>query len=171
MYQHNGVHFDFPEFWEVVDDDGDDIIRAITVECPNNGYYTMDIYNSGQVPSLGSYIKNSLEYFINELPFGYKVIDEPIQTVEKATFKKSGVEGISLAFTVRTLFRKKINYIHSYFIIDSGVKYKVIDEPIQTVEKATFKKSEVEGISLAFTVRTLFRKKINYIHSYFIIDS
>jgi len=126
MYQHNGVYFDFPEFWEVVDDDGDDIIRAITVECPNNGYYTMDIYNSGQVPSIDTFIKNSLEYFINELPFGYKVIDEPIQTVEKAIFKKSEIEGISLAFTVRTLFRKKINYIHSYFIVNSGVKVSIL---------------------------------------------
>ena len=126
MYQHNGVCFEFPENWKVVDDDGDDIIRAITIECPNDGYYTMDIYNSELAPSIEIYIDQSLKYIIKELPFGFKVIDVPIQSVEKAIYQNSEIEGLKLEFTIRTLFRKKIKYINSYFRVSSGKKVSFI---------------------------------------------
>jgi ubiquitin-protein ligase len=52
QYQSNSVCFNFPETWEVVDDDGDNFIRAITIEDPNDGFYSMDIYNlSIRIPS------------------------------------------------------------------------------------------------------------------------
>ena len=126
MYQHDGVCFEFPESWEVVDDDGDDIIRAITVECPNEGYYSMDIYNSDQAPSIENYIERSLKYFAKELPFGFKIINEPTQSIEKAISENSEIEGVKLEFTVRTLFRQKIKYINSYFRVNSGAKTSLI---------------------------------------------
>jgi hypothetical protein len=126
MYQHNGVCFEFPESWEVVDDDGDDIIRAITVECPNEGYYSMDIYNSEQAPSIDNYIERSLKYFTKELPFGFKIIEEPTRTIEKLITSSSEIEGVKLEFTVRTLFFQKVNYINTYFRICSNSKTSLI---------------------------------------------
>ncbi|WP_441004609.1 hypothetical protein [Pseudocolwellia agarivorans] len=126
MYQHNGVCFEFPESWEVVDDDGDDIIRAITVECPNEGYYSMDIYNSEQAPSIDNYIERSLKYFTKELPFGFKIIDKPTRSVEKLISHNSEFEGIKLEFTVRTLFRQKVKYINRYFRVSSNTKTSLI---------------------------------------------
>ncbi len=126
MYQHNGVYFEFPESWEIIDDDGDDIVRAISVECPNEGYYSMDIYNSEQAPSLENYIEHSLKYFNKELPFGFKIINESTKHIEKAIYHASEIEGLQLEFTVRTLFRKKINYICRYFRVNSGRKVSLI---------------------------------------------
>jgi hypothetical protein len=126
MYQHNGVCFEVPESWEVVGDDGDDIIRAITVECPNEGYYSIDIYNSEQAPSIENYIERSLTYFTKELPIGFKIIDKPIQSIEKFVSQNLEVEGVKLEFTVRTLFRQKVKYINSYFRVLSGVKTSLI---------------------------------------------
>ncbi len=126
MYQHNGVCFEFPESWEVVDDDGDDIIRAITVECPNEGYYSMDIYQSEQAPSIENYIERSLKYFTKELPFGFKIIDKPTRSIEKLVSQNSEIEGVKLEFTVRTLFRQKIKYINSYFRVCSNTKTSLI---------------------------------------------
>ncbi len=126
MYQHNGVCFEFPESWEVVDDDGDDIIRAINVECPNEGYYTMDIYNSEQAPSIENYIERSLKYFKKELPFGFKIIETPTQSIEKVTYQNSEIEGVKLEFTVRSLFLQKVKYINSYFRVNSGTKTSLI---------------------------------------------
>ena len=126
MYQHNGVCFEFPESWEVVDDDGDDIIRAITVECPNEGYYSIDIYQFEQAPSIENYIERSLKYFTKELPFGFKIIDEPTRSIEKLISQNSEIEGVKLEFTVRTLFRQKIKYINSYFRVCSNTKTSFI---------------------------------------------
>ena len=138
MYKHNGVYFDFPESWEVVDDDGDDIIRAITIECPNNGFYTMDIYNSAQAPSIEKYITGALKYFTKELPFGCKVINESTQQVEKAIYQNLEIEGLRVEFTVRTLFRKKNRYINSYFSVHSGNKVSIISSqyPVENAVKS-----------------------------------
>ncbi|ACJ30880.1 hypothetical protein swp_4225 [Shewanella piezotolerans WP3] len=122
MYQHNGVCFEYPDSWEVIDDDNDDLIRAITIECPNEGYYTIDIYNSEQAPSIENYIERSLKYFIKELPFGFKMLSEPSQDVERTIHQKSEIEGLKLEFIIRTLFRHKIKYINSYFRVQSGSK-------------------------------------------------
>ncbi|MEW6984532.1 hypothetical protein AAD001_17965 [Colwelliaceae bacterium 6471] len=152
MYQHNGVCFEFPESWEVVDDDGDDIIRAITVECPNEGYYSIDIYRSEQAPSIESYIERSLKYFTEELPFGFKIIDKPTQSIEKVTLQDLEIEGITLEFTVRTLFRQKVKYINSYFKVISGSKASLISgqylEENSSESKAGFNKI-VSSYSLA----------------------
>ncbi len=125
MYQHNGVCFEFPESWKVVDDDHD-IIRAITVECPNEGYYSMDIYNSEQAPSIENYIERSLKHFTKELPFGFKIIDEPTRSIEKLISRNSKIEGVKLEFTVSTLFRQKVKYINRYFRVCSNTKTSLI---------------------------------------------
>jgi len=126
MYKHNGVCFESPETWEVVEDDGDAIIRAITVECPNNGYYSIDIYNSNQAPSIDSYIESSMKHFIQELPFVCSLIGIPSRKIEKATNQNVEIEGIQLKFTVRSFFFLKIEYINSYFRVISDKKTSLI---------------------------------------------
>ncbi|GLX76671.1 hypothetical protein tinsulaeT_00110 [Thalassotalea insulae] len=126
MYQHDGVCFEFPELWEVTDDDGDEIIRAINIECPNDGYYSIDIYNLEQAPSLESYIERSLKYFINELPFHCKIKGQPIREIEHAVNQNTETEGLKLKFTVRAFFILKIGYINSYFRVVSGNKVSFI---------------------------------------------
>ena len=126
MYQHNGVCFNFPESWEVVDDDDDGIIRAITIECPNDGYYSIDIYNLEHAPSTDSYIERSMKYFIKDLPFSFKVVGEPIRKIEKTIYQNSEIEGVQLEFTVRAFFIQEIECINSYFRIKSGNKVSFI---------------------------------------------
>jgi hypothetical protein len=126
MYENNGVCFEHPESWVVVDDDGDDIIRAITIECPNGGYYSIDIYKLNHAPSLDSYIESSMKHFAQDLPVLCNMVGSPSRKLAKAVNKNTELEGLRLTFTVRSFFFIKTEYIKSYFKIISENKVSFI---------------------------------------------
>ncbi|MFT4941597.1 MAG: hypothetical protein ACI88A_004667 [Paraglaciecola sp.] len=151
QYQSNSVCFNFPETWEVVDDDGDNFIRAITIEDPNDGFYSMDIYNTEQAPTLEDYIERSMKHFTKELPFYCKIIEEPIREIEKSEHQNTELEGVQLTFTVRSFYFTKIAYVNSYFRVQSGNKISLISSQYP-VENATEAKAGFSKILNSFSI-------------------
>ena len=136
-YQKHGVNFCVPENWATVEDDLDETIRAITIECPNDGIYMIDIYNSYQAPSLENYIQKSMAHFKNELPLGSKIIDGPHRNVEKCINQEVETLGVRFDFIIRTLFRQQIQYLCSYFRVESENKVSFLSSQYTFENKAS----------------------------------
>ena len=150
-YQHNSVCFNFPETWEVVEDDGDNTLRAITIECPNDGFYSMDIYNPEQAPTLENYIESSMKHFAKELPFYCKIIGEPTRALEKAENQNVELEGVQLLFTVSSFFFIKKEYVITYFKVGSGNKVALLASE-HPAENATESKAGFSEILNSFSM-------------------
>jgi hypothetical protein len=114
-FSRNGISFQYPESWTLVDEIWDRNISAITLEDDVEGIFMIDIYHSNSGPDLDAYTISHYSYFVDELPFGYKIIESPtaLETLEH------GITGSILEFVVRTLFRSKIRYVNSVFKIVS----------------------------------------------------
>lgn len=126
MYSEKGVAFSVPKGWKVVEDDFDEVIRAISLECPNGGYYMIDVYKREQAPYIDKYIDRQFDYFVSELPFGFKIVDGPVRTTEKSLHKGEEVLGVRIAFKVRTLLWQQIEYINCFYRIETGARASMI---------------------------------------------
>lgn len=125
-YSEKGVTFSVPNGWEVVDDDFDEVIRAITLGCPNGGYYMIDVYNREQAPNINKYIDRQIAYFAKELPFGFKIVDGPTSTPEKSLHNGKEVAGVHVSFKVRTRLLQRIEYMNSFYRIETGARTSMI---------------------------------------------
>ena len=119
QYDKKNIQLEYPDTWSLTEDDFDETIRAITIECPNEGIYTIDIYHKEQAPSLNSYMNRSNKYFEKELPIGSKVLhwSKPISI--KALNQGHEILGKSIEFSCKSFFFMKSKYTALYFCIES----------------------------------------------------
>jgi hypothetical protein len=121
LYSNNGVTFSVPETWEVVEDDSDEVIRAITLECPNDGIYMIDIYNKDQAPLIDKYINNQWGFFIKKLPFGNRLIEGTFKSPDKS--RHMGKEILVLKSPSR--------FEHCYLIVENISTVSIESKPTQ----------------------------------------
>ncbi len=119
-YSHQGVQFVIPDGWAVVEDDVDEVIRAITVDTPSNGYCMIDVYKAVQAPDLSQYIDNQLRHFVKALPFGYKVVEGPLTVEEKGSHQGTEVPGLVVNLVIRTLLRQRLPDSSAYYRVELG---------------------------------------------------
>ena len=116
IYSKNGVSFQYSSDWNLIDEEWNADISALTLEDANEGIYMIDIYHSSRDRTLNDYLDIHFENFLAELPFGYKLIDGPTSS----DIFNNEMLGIELEFTIRTLLISKHNYINSGFRIESA---------------------------------------------------
>lgn len=119
-YSQKGLQFHYPEEWQVMEDDFDEVIRAITVETPLEGLCMLDLYRTEQAPPLDSYIENQIQHFEETLPFGFKIVEGPTNSSEKASHQGREITGVTVKSTIRTLFRQRIPDVNSFYRIALG---------------------------------------------------
>lgn len=153
-YSSNRVFFTFPDTWKVIEDDFDETIRAITLECPNGGLYMIDIYNTEQAPTIESYISRQLGCFVKELPMGNKLIEGPFKEPEKAINRGIEILGVRLEFIVSTLLRNRIKYINRFYKVEQGVKTGLISSQFAIEESEKPNEEGFEEILRNFYIET-----------------
>jgi len=119
-YSHQGVQFVIPDGWTVEEDDLDEVIRAITVDTPSEGYCMIDIYKTAQSPDLSRYIDNQLKHFVAALPLGYKVIEGPFKAEERASHQGTEVVGLVVNLVIRSLLRRRIPDSNVFYRVELG---------------------------------------------------
>jgi hypothetical protein len=150
-YQHNSVCFNFPETWEVVEDDGDNTLRVITIEDPSDGYYSMDIYNPEQAPTLEKHVERAMQHTIKELPFYCRIFGKPIQGIEKAIHQSTEIEGVQVKFSVKAFFLFEKEYVNRYFRLNSGSKISLFSSQC-AIENAAESKAGLSEILTSFSM-------------------
>lgn len=116
QFEKNGINFQYPENWVLVEEDWNDHISALTFEDDENGIFMIDIYHAGVGPDLKAYARKHFESFVNALPFLSKVASGP--TSQECSVQD--VPGIVLEFVVKTYFFIKTSYVNSMFRVASA---------------------------------------------------
>ncbi|XPF95259.1 hypothetical protein ACM9HF_04395 [Colwellia sp. RE-S-Sl-9] len=135
-YANHGLKFNLPEKWQVVDDDIEEPIRAVTIECDESGSCWSDIYQAHQAPEISQYINKQVQHFVNELPDGYEV-DGEIKT-ERLNIKHSHNEyqGFLLMFNVSIPSGESIGYENMYFKLNTGEKVSMLSSQYTEDERS-----------------------------------
>jgi hypothetical protein len=110
-FEKNGINFQYPENWVIVEEEWDENISALTFEDDENGIFMIDIYHAGVDPDLKTYAWKHFDSFVNELPFFSKVESGP--TSQECSVQD--VPGMVLEFVVNICFFIKTRYINSVF--------------------------------------------------------
>ncbi|HXJ17787.1 MAG TPA: hypothetical protein VNM68_11415 [Candidatus Polarisedimenticolia bacterium] len=113
------MHFIVPNDWNVVEDDLNEVIRAITLETPLDGFCMLDLYKLEQAPTLDGYIDNQMECFLEALPFGFRMVDGPNKSRERARHEGREVFGVTVKSIIRSLFLRRHSDANSFFRIES----------------------------------------------------
>ncbi|TLU61085.1 hypothetical protein FE810_15545 [Thalassotalea litorea] len=115
-FNKNKISFEYPESWNIADEEWDDDISALTFE-DGEGIFMIDIYHSTNGPELENYAIKHYQCFKQELPFLSKVISGP--TYERID------SGIMLEFTTKTYLILKSDYLNPVFKVqcENSVSY------------------------------------------------
>ena len=119
-YSRTGVTFLVPDGWKVSEDDLDGVVRGITLNTPSNGSCMVDLYRTEQAPLLDKYIKTQIRHFAEALAFGFKIVEGPHSSVEKARHQSHEVLGTTVRYVIRSLWLTRSRYTDSYFRLELG---------------------------------------------------
>lgn len=117
-YSLQGVQFDIPDLWSVSEDDCDKTIRAITLETPFEATCMIDLYKKEHAPSLDWYIDNQIKYFIKALPFGYKIVEGPKKSLDRALRRGQEIFGHTVKMKIRTIFFSRTDDFNYFYHIE-----------------------------------------------------
>ncbi|WHI50174.1 hypothetical protein P3339_17230 [Microbulbifer sp. MLAF003] len=107
-FNKNGVAFEYPESWNVTDEEWGKDISALTFE-DGKDTFMIDIYHSTNGPELEEYAHKHYQYFKEELPFLSKIISGP--------FRTNIDNGLMLEFTIKSFLALKTDYLNPVFKI------------------------------------------------------
>ncbi len=119
-YSLQGIHFTVPDGWVVSEDDLNETVRGITLGPPTHGACMVDLYRAEQAPPLDKYIQKQVRQFAEALPVGFKVVDGPHSSIEKARHQGGEVLGTTVKLVIRSWWLTRSHSIDSYFRLELG---------------------------------------------------
>ena len=118
-YSCKGIQFTIPDDWKVVEDDLDEVIRAITIDASPGGYCMIDLYRSDQAPSLDGYIEGQLVHYKKALPGRLRMVGEPLKAPEQTVRRGQDIEGVRVRLDIRGILARHPD-LNSFFRIELG---------------------------------------------------
>ena len=120
-YNREGISFDLPTGWEVVEDESEGAIRAVSIDAPEDSNCFLNIYRTPYAKSLRESFLCEARHFLAELPFWIRLTGDIIEEDDCVSIHGSHTSGIRATNDFRSFFFSKFRVIESYFKYEKEV--------------------------------------------------